>query len=218
MNERLSINKVMKAYEFIDESTITESSWIANGVRSELEEKGYEFLGSGVDQMAFLEPGTGYVLKIFGTQNYIKWQPTKFSKDHKMFFTWAKFCMKNPNNKFLPKFFGFDSFVYNGGNYLQIRQEHLTESGELGLLLWQLGLYLERGFSVNSVLESEARTLDNTVDKAVAIMGSKEDLVAYLSTVRALMDIGKRRWNWDLHRGNIMMRGDTPVILDPWTL
>jgi hypothetical protein len=36
-------------------------------------------------------------------------------------------------------------------------------------------------------------------------------------TMRDLVLIGRRRgYEWDLHANNFMMRGDTPVIIDPW--
>jgi hypothetical protein len=95
-----------------------------------LAKKGYKKLGAGVDQTAYLEPGTGYVLKVFGTQG-----GESFSPDHKMFFDWAKYCMKNSGNPFLPRFGGYDSFVLDGDRYLQIRQEPLQPAGRMGVIL-----------------------------------------------------------------------------------
>ena len=50
-------------------SELTEFSSIDKKIDKILTVKGYKKLGSGKDQTAYLEPGTGYVLKIFGTQS-----------------------------------------------------------------------------------------------------------------------------------------------------
>jgi len=210
----------MKSTEIItNEEIIDEWSMTDSGIRKELVKKGYKFLGSGVDQSAYLEPGTGYVLKIFGTQDEIAGQPNKFSDDHKMFFTWAKFCMKNADNKFLPKFFGYESFVYKLCNYLQIRQEKLTKSGKIGEQIEVVGDYL-RSWKLDKVLTKTdfprlvvART---ALKKA---LGNDEDFILFCKTIQALQKIGgKKGWSWDLHGGNVMLRGTTLVIVDPWVV
>lgn len=93
-----------------------------------LVKKGYTFLASGVDQTAFLEPGTGLVLKIFGTQRGTK--ANKLTPDQKMFGFWTKYCSKHPDNPFLPKFSGWETFVFEGNTYLQIRMERLQKLPE----------------------------------------------------------------------------------------
>jgi hypothetical protein len=90
-------------------SDLQEYSKTSNKVDKILKAKGYKRLGAGVDQTAYLEPGTGYVLKVFGTQG-----GESFSADQKMFFAWAKYCMKNTDNPFLPRFAGYESFVLDG--------------------------------------------------------------------------------------------------------
>lgn len=87
-----------------------------------LAKKGYKKLGQGVDQAAYLEPGGRTVLKVFGADIEAS---TKFSSSHRMFFTWAKYCMANPDNPFLAKFDDYESFIFNNRRYLQIRQELL---------------------------------------------------------------------------------------------
>ena len=102
---------------------LTEWSTTDKKIERILKSKGYKKLGAGVDQTAYLEPGTGFVLKIFGTQG-----GKKFSRDHQMFFVWAQFCMKNSQNPFLPRFDDYESFVLDGDRYLQIRQEILQKT------------------------------------------------------------------------------------------
>jgi len=201
---------------------LTEWSVIDPAIKKEMVKKGYKFLGSGADQMAFLEPGTGHVLKIFGTQDHLEGQKTEFSDDHKMFLTWAKFCMQNSNNKFLPKFFGYDSFVYRNYNYLQIRQERLTSSGVLGKYLAEIAEWLESGTEksiMNPKMNSKFPSLQRVVTLATPLIGGEEELRAFLTTAKSLRKISDRKeWQWDLHHQNIMKRGSTPVIMDPWVV
>jgi len=89
----------MRAQEFIGEQNLEEFSTTDKGIRSELEAKGYQFLGKGVDQTAYLEPSTGLVLKVFGTQG----NRQNFSADQKMFFAWYDYCSKHSDNPFVAK-------------------------------------------------------------------------------------------------------------------
>ena len=217
----------MKAHEFIiDEEIIDEWSDIHSDIKKDLKKKGYKFLGSGVDQMAFLEPGSGLVLKIFGTQDYLHSKPDSFSDDHKMFFIWAKFCMKNPNNPFLPKFYGYESFVYDNCNYLQIRQEQLKESGDIGDYVSSASEYMRYGLSAKELFalakkqskhdDSDDEDGYSEVIQCIQLLGEKGALLL-LKTLEQLRAIGKEhKWIWDLHDENVMCRGKTPVIIDPW--
>ena len=118
----------MKISEIIAESEVLdEFSYTDHQIKRILQKKGYKFLGAGVDQSAYIEPSTGYVLKIFGSQEGSK----GFSPDHKMFFKWAKFCMKHQDNPFLPRFYGYESFKFEGDMYLQIRTEQLFTDKKL---------------------------------------------------------------------------------------
>jgi hypothetical protein len=48
----------------------------------------------------------------------------------------------------------------------------------------------------------------------------KADLITLTKTLVALRNIAnkKKGWIFDLHADNFMMRGKTPVILDPWVI
>lgn len=198
---------------------LTEYSTTAKKIDKILAKKGYKKLGSGVDQTAYLEPGTGYVLKIFGTQG-----GEGFSADHKMFFAWAKYCMKNSNNPFLPRFGGYDSFVLDGDRYLQIRQEPLQSAGRMGVALEVMA---------NAVEDEGIRELDELTDyiedyfdeyagayqKLLKQLGPQKTQLM-LDTINRLYALGnKSGWGFDLHAGNFMQRADgTPVIVDPWVV
>ena len=198
---------------------LTEYSITDKKIERILAKKGYKKLGAGVDQTAYLEPGTGYVLKVFGTQG-----GESFSRDHKMFFAWAKYCMKNSNNPFLPRFGGYESFVLDGDRYLQIRQEPLQSAGRIGTVLEVMANAVEDE-GIDNLDELTDYVEDYFEEYAVAYqkllkqLGPKQAQLM-LDTINRLYTLGSRSgWGFDLHAGNFMKRADgTPVIVDPWVV
>jgi hypothetical protein len=205
----------MRSHEFLDEYSETDQSVI-----NALKKKGYKYLGQGVDQTAFMEPGTGHVLKIFGTG-----ETAQFSQDHKMFFRWYKFCEKNQSNPFLPRFYGHESFFWHPWDddekhrYLMIRTEPLKDSGSVGTVLSGMVSDVIDYDSIKTTLRHVQETNPNTYAKLIKQFGV-EGITQFLKTARKLEAIGDRAgYAWDLHDGNIMMRANgTPVINDPWVL
>lgn len=200
-------------------SDLQEYSKTSNKIDRILKAKGYKKLGAGVDQTAYLEPGTGLVLKVFGTQG-----GESFSADHKMFFAWAKYCMKNSSNPFLPHFGGYDSFVLDGDRYLQIRQEPLKPLGVVGHVLELLATAIEED-GIRTLEEAEEFVENFNKRYVPALEKLKQQLGPggldlMFSTILRLYLVGKKNgWNFDLHAGNFMRRTDgTPVIVDPWAL
>lgn len=215
----MRINEIIT--ESLDEETLDEYASTDFRIVKALKEKGYRYLGSGVDQTAFMEPGTGFVLKIFGTD-----ETHKFSGDHKMFFKWAKFCEKNQGNKFLPRFYGHESFLWPDAydadlknRYLMIRTEPLKNSGHIGAMLSRMTYNIVEGDTVRTVLGYVKETNPKSYNKLVQQFG-EDGIAQFLTTAKKLHAIGERAgYEWDLHDGNIMMRSDgTPVINDPWVL
>lgn len=212
----------MRAQEFIDEQIVDEYAETDRSVIDALQQKGYHLLGSGVDQTAFAEPGTGLVLKIFGTD-----ETNKFSRDHQMFFKWAEFCEKNSSNPFLPRFYGHESFMWphqpvkgqKQHRYLMIRTEELDESDVAGMILSELAVEVTDGYNIADVIRAVEELNPKAYRKLVNKIGEK-GVAQFLQTAKKLHQIGERAgYAWDLHSGNIMMRADgTPVINDPWVL
>ena len=221
----------MKSTEILlpEDEVLDEYSKTARGIRDALEKKGYEFLGQGVDQSAYLEPKTGLVLKIFGTQynkGLSKTGKPQFTKDQKMFFAWAKYCMQHKDNPFLPKFYGFESFMFDGNPYLQIRQEHLVSAGDMGgwvasssNVLTHYSDKVNPTNMTNIVKKQVKKWGEPWFDHFVAKIG-KKNIQLLFSTMFELYQIGLQKgWDWDLHRYNVMARKDgTPVIVDPWVV
>lgn len=194
-----------------------EESVIDYGIREYLEQRGYKFLGNGVDQEAYLEPDTGLVLKIFGTGKNLDTKfadpMPAFSKDQQMFFMWANFCMENSDNEFLPKFYGFESFEWTGLTYLQIRQEHLTRNPDVGrdleLMSMTYAYYADSDPDPFEIYSKMSSSLIRDMEP--------DRFFKLCETVKTIVDIGKKNgFDEDIHRENTMMRGNTPVIIDPW--
>jgi len=196
-----------------DEQVLDEYSYQNLGIQKALEKKGYQLLGRGNDQMSYLEPGTGYILKIFGTQG-----GKDFSQDQKMFFKFAKFCMKNKDNPFLPRFYGYESFKFKGKIYLQIRTEQLFQNKKLQDAVYRLGTAVKadilRGYH-EPAWDDWVADIEKDVLKVVK---TPERLELLKKTLNELYSTGsKSKYRWDLHDENIMVRKDgTPVINDPW--
>lgn len=208
----------MKIQDVIIESgqILDEYSIMNPAIRQMLLKQGYKFLGAGVDQSAYLEPGGQTVLKIFGTQGK---NTKELSADQKMFVNWAAFCQKNSDNPFLPKFSGWEPFEFNDKTYLQIRTEFLEPSGSLGRAIALLGNVLSSGIADYYTLATDYITAEayRQVSRAVG----EQNVPLLLNTLLELIykTQKKKSYNYDLHAGNIMLRPNgQPVLNDPFVL
>lgn len=227
----------MRSQEFISEFSRT-----APDIRKYLEKRGYKFLGAGVDQQAYLEPKTGHVLKVFGTQcDNRKGEPT-LSDDQLMFKMYADFCKRYKDNPFLPRIYGYETFVYDtplpqGAKdtsppkyqkclYLQIRTELLSAySPDERTVLSDMSNAIQESVSwdqyysdMEYVDEEQWYTpiwnrMTNSPEK-IKMWGE------FYKTMETLYKLGSKwGYHWDLHGDNIMRRSDgTPVIVDPWVI
>ena len=203
---------------------------IHGGVRQVLDKKGYQYLGGGIDKQAFLEPGTGQVLVVFG---YNKAAQGGFSSDQMMFVDWAKYCKKNKANPHLPRFSDWASFDFQGKRYLQIRMEPLQElSDYLKMIivdLEEVAKYSKSNpktafkkianFANFNLLDAgEPDDLDHQA--VVKNLGGEQAAYALLKTVYDVKKFGKQHgFRIDLHSGNYMQRSDgTIVVNDPYVL
>ena len=201
----------MKAQEFIAEGFIPEH------FKKRLAKQGYKFLGQGVDQAAFTVPGKpNIVLKIFGHGYSF---PDSGDPSHNMFFRWAKFCQKNSNNPFLPKFSGFEKVTIDGEEYIMMYQERLSHSIKIGNAVADLAniadtaLYMGDRFNLKNYVD-DAMYQDTVDDLESAGVNVK----SLFKTLMQLAKIGKSQgYDWDMHKNNVMVRANgQPVIVDPW--
>jgi hypothetical protein len=203
-----------------------------DGIAMHMKNLGYKKLGSGVDQMAFEEPKTGEVIKIFG-------YTYEGDGSHHMFETWARYCKKNHSNPFLPKFGGWKKFHFEDETYIQIRMERLIElPNELGLALENLARILRTCRDTDEMIDeilnlvgedsvpSNHKLLTHNhdlfgsdmteINKLAILLG--KDFKKFLQTLANVIEIGDdNNFEIDLHAGNFMHRYDGhPVIVDPW--
>ena len=184
----------------------------------------------GSDAAAFVEPGTGQILKIFGTSEGADVtkkngrEKTNFSDSQMMSIYWAKYCAANSDNKFLPKFSGIESFHWGTSVYLQIRQELLYDlDKDQKTPMESMAMMAQRKVPFEAMKEKLGNNYYADVrgawKKIQKKMGDK-NLRMFYQTLGDVADIGEQNgWYYDLHGDNIMMRQDgTPVILDPWAL
>jgi hypothetical protein len=137
-----------------------------------------------------------------------------------MFFKFAKFCMKNKDNPFLPRFYGYESFEFNGKVYLQIRTEQLFKNEKLQHAISRLGDFV-RADIVQGYHEPANDDLIADIEKDILKkVKTPERLELLKKTLNELYSTGsKSKYWWDLHDENIMVRKDgTPVINDPWVV
>lgn len=201
----------MKSHEFISEG------FIPNHFAKRLAKQGYKFLGQGVDQAAFTVPNNpNIVLKIFG---YGEWGD---DSSHKMFFRWAKFCQKNSNNPYLPKFSGFQKVKIDDETYIMMYQERLAHNKVIGNAVADLAQIAE---TINfkgkygqpaSIKDYKDDTMyQDTVDILERVGVNVKEL---FKTLVKLVKIGDSQgYDWDMHSNNVMVRPNgQPVLVDPW--
>lgn len=217
------------------------------GIHKHLLSLGYTFLGTGLDQQAYLEPGTGKVLKIFGAvpESGKKFKDASgFGLNHHMFKNWVQYCERNKSNIFLPRFDGWESFEYNGEKYLQIRMERLQKlpsklSEFLEALAYAAEDFPEEVQKIKQEITDNIGKLDpdkNTrlynmtfasyglkvfdeINELIILLG-KDGFDKLFDTIIEISDLGKDLgYTQDLHGGNFMHRNDgVPVIVDPWVI
>lgn len=196
---------------------------VHGGIRKVLKDKGYKYLGGGIDKHVFLEPGTGYAFIVFG---YRPEHKKGFSPDQQMFADWVRYCKKNSNNPHLPRFSGMESFNFQGQTYIQCRMEHLKEAPKrIGPVLHYIADYADTlGGQLNyedvitDMLDAEG--IDYSVEQVVEYLGGPESAAMLIDTVNTVMQFGmNHEFNIDLHAGNYMQRPDgTIVVNDPFVV
>lgn len=200
------------------------------GISQYLANKGYQYLGGGIDKQAYLEPGTGQVLIVFG---YRKGQKD-FSPDQRMFVDWINYCNKHRNNPHLPRFSGFESFQFHGQNYIQARMEALQELPEsIAYIVGHIEDLVNqvKAKNYNDAFHKLAMWSghaswegDNPeqydIKSVIRYLGGKNKAIGLLQTVNTVAKFAnKHGFSVDLHRGNYMARENgTIVVNDPFVV
>ena len=200
------------------------------GISQYLAKRGYQYLGGGIDKQAYLESSTGQVLIVFGYRK----EYSEFSPDQRMFINWINYCNKNKDNPHLPRFSGFETFQFQGKNYIQARMEALRElPDEVGYLVgnieevtMQVGrgnfdraMKILTGYAQDSSYEGD-QPLWYEIEDSIKLLGGPEAAKNLLKTVKTVQQFArKHNYSMDLHRGNYMARPDgTIVVNDPFVV
>lgn len=220
----------MKSTEFLDEA------YISSAITKHLQSKGYTYIGKGVDQVVFLEPDTGLILKIFGTSRGKSGSSTELTNAQKSFKTFYELSKADPDNEFLPNIMGYETFMWGGKPYLQIRMERLFEFNSPSVKNWNEVLadmadaianmkfenfwsQATKPVSKNLPVWRQIRnmTRQETMQQVIMHVG-EEGLKKLWDTVTILKKVAKKNgYRLDLHQGNFMLGSDgTPVISDPF--
>ena len=236
----------MRAKEFNADQQLDEYSYFDDReIKKYLKSKGFAFLGSGVDQMAYLTPNKKFVLKIFGADELKSNKKNiPFTKDQLMFFKWVNYCARNSTNPFLPRFITGEGgrpwapFDFKGRRYLQIWQERLykldrTTSENLSMLSElpeQMDGHQFTAREINTILTGSMSELlgtylgdffsdweINLIRRMVKQYGVKQFLQLFGAMVSLSKMADSNGWTLDLHEGNFLRRQNGhPVIVDPW--
>lgn len=152
---------------------------------------GFQVLDGGEYSLVFTREGMDQVVKVYNDACYD---------------SFIKFCKEHPNNPYLPKFRG--NGVRINSKARMIRIERLTPlprqaSGASGPEFAQLQLL----YNISKNPNPEDLAMWDLDDEKKAIIDTFAALRAYISDGCRL----------DIHDANIMMRGKTPVIIDPFS-
>lgn len=210
-------------------------------LRDRLERLGYVEVGSGAEASVWARDA-GSVVKIImprddGTINTGGWRT---------FMRFYRFCTSHPQLDCLPRFMPLKSrsggeggkshgrITIGGIPHLQIAMERLQpleQNSARTAVVWRLSDWASEGLTWADVhdrlRDGEAwRSWDEdvgvTVDEIINWVDEWDRVDAlnwavFYNTMRLLYHHGRiNRVGWDAHTENVMLRGTTPVITDPW--
>jgi len=213
----------MRLLEIISEAQIDP------GIKDVMQKKGYRHVGSGQDQDVYIAPDGG-VLKIFGYGE--REDDEDFSEGQQSFIDFAEFCMKRPNNPFLPKFSDWKQFKFKGNMYLQIKCERLFAFHENNMpdvahaLDWIVHLVstMDPNEAVGQFLYSyyDDNKYDNgeAAGKLITLLGGEKNIKLFANTVEQLYQLAHRYgYDFDLHSDNFMLSSDGDIVInDPFSV
>lgn len=218
----------MKINDILQEAD--EDSANAKQIISKLQKLGYTPVGSGLDSTVWSRDA-GSVIKII--------MPHELSRAEgdASFLTFYQFCAANKRSPFLPQFIsigGVDHSVFtlNGVDYRQISMEKLEpveNNSFMEQMVWALSDLASVPFikwrDVKQQLVDPAFWQDfpgpgreQEITQGLNNPATEKMYAALFETMKSLFLYGKTRSvGWDLHTENVMRRGNTPVITDPFT-
>ena len=149
-------------------------------------ENGFEKLGQGAFGAVYEKPGYPWVFKLFANDA--------------AYLAWINYVVNHQSNEHVPKIKGKPFRITDG--VFAVRMEKLSRMPDT----WWDDPLLDKVVygGITSQNKEELKELGH------------EDLIDVLSAIHHLAHGNPNNdWNTDMHGGNILMRGDIPVITDP---
>jgi GNAT superfamily N-acetyltransferase len=166
-------------------------------------DKGYDMIGEGRDQIAFLSP-RNTVLKVLGLGDTARQQAVEH---------YVEFFERNQRNPFYPKIYNSQRFTFDGDIYFLYETEYLNyvsnEDDTLDWLEHYLNLLGTDPVDAQEYIETNGVPDDIGEDQLHGLTQSTEDIIEYLA--------GPKGYMMDLSNiENIRRRSDGHlVIVDP---
>lgn len=168
---------------------------ILKGVRPDYQERlasaGYNIIGDGYASDVYAKEGDPFVLKVFSDQDFA----------YKAFY---KVAHSNPNNPHFPRFKGKMMRINNDS--LAVRIERLTPYVGDDQTLWDVKTLIW-GFQTGNAVRL-ASDVDQQLIAACKAIGDAAQNVIHKHG-------RQRKAGIDMKRENVMMRGETLVLIDP---
>lgn len=172
----------------LDEVTSTIDKMTLETAVHLLMKKGYRVLGNGTYAKVLHKKGSPYAVKLF----------SKYDRGYARFY---EYCKKNWQiDPHLPRVYGIGKYL---SKFVAVRIEVLSEDTPDGFeeLAQMLQLYSEDPDFI------KPRYAENLAD----VEKQQPGILATIDNLRSIPNV-----SWDLHDQNVMMRGDTMVITDPF--
>ena len=218
----MRVNDILKEYD--------QDSVNSKLIAGKLQQLGYAPIGSGIDASVWSKDA-GSVIKILMPQELSR------AESDAAFLTFYEFCTAHKSSPFLPKFISIGGedhtvFTLNGIDYRQISMEklaHIPNNSLMEQMIWGLSDLVTVPFikwkDVKAQLarpefwtQFEGSSREDSVLVGLADPVVEKMYTALFALMQQLWTFGKQRsMGWDLHTENVMVRGKTPVITDPFT-
>lgn len=222
----------MKATEFISEELLDElaSESHRTKIQGHLKKNGYKKMGEGAGAMVYSKDA-GSVIKIIF--------PVRISDmdtETEIWKTYYNICQFN-TSPHLAKFVNiggkhYETFVLDGEEFTMIAMEKLRKIPEGTIeeaMVWLISDKVVARTSwaqtIDVILYPETWKYFDGYDTEdlLGYIANNVDLIEsewgpYFEVCEKLFNIGEQKgFFWDLHTENVMLRGNVPVIIDPWT-
>jgi hypothetical protein len=154
---------------------------------------GFKKLGTGKYGIAYENPNLSYVLKIFDLADT-------------GYLNFVSLVLANSNIHF-PKFIGKPMKISN--DLMAIRMEKLEKNSDG----WKLFKEYLNHFMIGKILPSYK--YNETTEEIIDKFG--QSMIDALNLITTITPKNEFTLTFDIHPGNVMHRGNTPVIIDPFT-